>query len=288
MSYLKKHYDYVFNPLVVLNNKQEILLVLQSAALVMKNPKYSHSGSITYTLFEYIIDGEGYLKVDGVKRSVNKGDCIVIRGDKIDAKTFGLGSDTDNPYSKLSFHAAGTLIDSLFNAFGVTEAVTIRKNYGLLNYFQDFVMSLTEDRFDSLSAMLAITTIMNNIYNSSHDLPVVAKSFDDLVDNYIERNFQFPPSPAKMAEALGMTQKALSKYFQKRFNTTYRQYMRKKRLLYAKTILENPSQEHSISGIAMNLGFCDQSYFSKCFYNEFGIYPTEFRQQVMEDNMKNQ
>lgn len=286
MSYLKKHYDCDFNPLVVLNNKQDVLLVLQSAALTMKNPNHSHRGGITNTLFEYVIDGEGYINVDGVKRNVSKGDCIIIRGDKVDPKTFCFGSSTDNPYSKLSFHANGSFINGMFNAFGVTDAVTIKKNCGLLNFFQNFVMSLTKDHFDSLSCMIAIATIMDKVYNNSDDLPVV-NNFDNLVDNYIERNFQFPPAPAKMAATLGITQKALSKYFKKRFNTTYRQYMRTKRLLYAKNALESPYQKHSISKIALNLGFCDQSYFSKCFYKEFGVYPTEYRQQIIEKNKNN-
>ena len=73
-------------------------------------------------------------------------------------------------------------------------------------------------------------------------------------------------------------------YFKKRFHTNYRHFMRTKRLLLAKKNLGDPYLENTISEIAIELGFCDQSYFSNCFYKEFGIYPSEYRKKKMEEH----
>lgn len=283
MPYLKKHYD-DYKGFIVHNNQGDIFLKIVFSMFVLKNPKYSHSGSFSYTIFEYIIDGEGFILYDNVRHAVQSGDCVIIRGNMA-KQNIVYGSSTANPYSKFQFAVQGKFIDGMFDAFGITEPLTIKK-CDILKLFQDCVMSLSEGKFDPLSSMLAITSIMNAVYNN--DIPAAqTDNFDKLVENYIERNMQYPPSPAKAATDLGMSQRDFSEYFKKRYNMSYKQYMQKQRLMHAKKILEHKGDTHSITQIANNLGFCDQSYFSNCFKKEFGVYPKEYRKQIMEWHKKN-
>lgn len=283
MHNLEKHH----NKLIMNNQNENAFLNVHGMGLVMKNPNYSHRDIFPDTLFEYVIEGEGYIYYNGVRYDVKAGDCIIARGGIANQKELHYGSSTQNPYLKLWFTASGRFIDNMFDAFGVTNAITIKK-CNILKFFQDYVMSLSKNGFDCLSCMTAIITIMDAVYNNN--IPTTElDNFDNLVDNYIERNMQYPPSPAQAASNLGMSQRGFSEYFAKRFNTSYRKYMRTRRLLRAKKILESKENDNdSISEIANNLGFCDQSYFSNCFYKEFGIYPTEYRRQMAKlHNQKN-
>lgn len=254
---------------------------MHGVGLVMKNPDYSNRDVFPDTLFEFIIEGEGFICYDGVKYTVKAGDCIIARGGLTNQKELYYGSSAHNPYLKLWFTAGGSFVDSMFYAFGVEDTVTVKK-CNILKFFQDYVMSLSKNGFNTLSSMKAIITIMNAVYNNNTP-EIETENFDTLVDNYTERNIQHPPSPAKAATDLGMSQRKFSEYFTKRFNTSYSQYMRTQRLLLAKKILESrENDKDSVSEIAINLGFCDQSYFSNCFKKEFGVYPSEYRKQIAE------
>lgn len=281
MQYLEKHYDQLIKNI----QKENTFLNVHGVGLVMKNPSYNHRDIFPDTLFEYVIEGEGFIYYGGVKYAVKAGDCIIARGGMANQKELHYGSSEHDPYLKLWFTASGRFIDSMFDAFDVTTAITIKK-CNILKFFQDYVMSLSKNGFDTLSSMKAIITIMDAVYNNNNPA-TESENFDNLVDNYIERNMQFPPTPAKAATDLGMSQRKFSEYFAKRFNTSYRQYMRTRRLLHAKIMLESKENDNdSISEIANNLGFCDQSYFSNCFYKEFGVYPTEYRKQIAEIRKK--
>ena len=50
---------------------------------------------------------------------------------------------------------------------------------------------------------------------------------------------------------------------------------------HAKLLLEDPNK--SIADIGTDLGYLNRKYFTKCFKEEFGITPTEYRNSLKED-----
>ncbi|MBO5912812.1 MAG: helix-turn-helix transcriptional regulator, partial [Clostridia bacterium] len=55
------------------------------------------------------------------------------------------------------------------------------------------------------------------------------------------------------------------------------QYVNRLRLNYAKNLLL--SSEKSIIDVALDSGFENVTYFNRCFKQESGLTPTEFRRQ---------
>lgn len=264
---------YLFKP----EYDPDTLLHILNAGMLMRNPNYYHERCLPSTLFEYVIDGEGYICYDGVKHTLKNGDCVIARIDVSKGKCLSYGCNKDNPYQKFWFTADGRFVREMLDAFGVTEPITvIRRN--VFSTFQSFILGLRDER-DTLDLMIGLTTLMHAIFNGNGKRKKV-NNFDSRVDAYLENNMQDLPPLSEAAADLGMDKRTFANYFKKRFNESYKRYMRRKRLLYAQMMLRD--EKNSITEVANHLGFCDQSYFSHCFYDEFGVYPSEYRKQYFE------
>ncbi len=251
-------------------------LHIRAAGTVFKNPKYEHRQVLPDTLFEYIIDGEGYIEYDGVRYTVKKGDCVIIRSGVAANRAVAYGSSAENPYLKLWFAVCGDFLDSMFSAFKVTQPIII-KHCNALEQFQPFIISLSKDGYNPVTAMSAIAEIMYKIFKGKAGENDAAESFDKMVDLYIERNIQYNPTLATAAADLGINEISFGRYFIKRFNMSYKKYMLSQRLHLARVMLND--KNYLVSEIASTLGFYDQSYFSKCFKKEFGVYPGVYRKE---------
>lgn len=80
-------------------------------------------------------------------------------------------------------------------------------------------------------------------------------------------------SLASLAEECEISKDHLSLIFKKHLGITVPQYIKKERLNAAKDLLRN---NMSISQAAYTVGFSTESYFIKCFKDEFGITPKKF------------
>lgn len=99
----------------------------------------------------------------------------------------------------------------------------------------------------------------------------------------IERSLDDPDlTPAKVAEAEGISERYLQKLFEGS-GSSFTHYLRERRLQRTSAELSNPAEaHHSISEIAYRNGFNDSAHFSRAFRHRFGLSPREFRQQEIE------
>lgn len=275
-SYLEKYYHHDMHD----SQEDADLLHLKCAGLLLKNPEYVASRKVlTHDIFEYVLDGEGFIKHDGTNYHVKKGDFIIIRKDTNIEKEFSYGSSKQKPYLKLWFAASGSFINGMFTAFNITKPVTI-VNCTSLREFNSFVMSLPKKEYNQEAIMVQILSIMYSVFRKKHSPDANTESFDTLVDAFLEENIRRPASLEEATSILGVSKRNFMMYFKKRFNSTYSKYMQEQRLQFAAIMLGD--KKHSISEIAIDLGFCDQSYFSNCFYKKFGMYPSEYRKQILK------
>jgi AraC family L-rhamnose operon regulatory protein RhaS len=96
---------------------------------------------------------------------------------------------------------------------------------------------------------------------------------------YLEEHFRREDLKTdQIAAASFVSVRQLERLFKRYLQTTPIQYLRKKRLFYAKEGLINyPTR--SIQAIAEMTGFSDSNYFAKCFKQRFGTTPREYRTQ---------
>ena len=104
--------------------------------------------------------------------------------------------------------------------------------------------------------------------------PVVEKVF-----NYIENHIDESLNREKVAKAIGMSSSRLSHILKEETNQSYSEIVKRYRMSRASQLLITTN--HSVSTIAMNCGFCDQSHFTKVFQKFFRISPVEYRRNRM-------
>lgn len=96
----------------------------------------------------------------------------------------------------------------------------------------------------------------------------------DKVDDYIQDNLGRSIAVDDLAELLGCSKFYFLREFKKLVGLTPYQYLMDKRLAHARQLLTQPKA--NISLIAYELGFNDQSHFTRAFKNHFGLTPGQF------------
>ncbi|MCM8901806.1 response regulator [Caldicoprobacter algeriensis] len=80
-----------------------------------------------------------------------------------------------------------------------------------------------------------------------------------------------------VASHVNMSRSYFSQAFKKVVGITFNDYLKKERVAVAKKLLLESSQ--SLASIAQAVGYEDVKYFTYVFYEQVGMYPSEFRQK---------
>ncbi|WP_299670422.1 BLUF domain-containing protein [uncultured Polaribacter sp.] len=95
------------------------------------------------------------------------------------------------------------------------------------------------------------------------------------LSEYISHNLSENICLDKLCDLSGLNKKKIQKGFQFFFDETVNKFISNLRVLKAKELLEN--SDHTVSEIVYKIGLNSRSYFSKIFYNKYGLLPTEYR-----------
>ena len=97
-----------------------------------------------------------------------------------------------------------------------------------------------------------------------------------LVKDYIDANLQQDLPLVKLAAIAQISPAYFARLFKQSEGITPHQYILKRRVTRAKTLLSYSPL--SLAEIAIRVGFCDQSHLTRCFKRLVGVTPTQFRQ----------
>jgi len=95
----------------------------------------------------------------------------------------------------------------------------------------------------------------------------------------VEEDLSADLSPHILAESQGITLGYLSTVFKKETGETVTEYIRKKRMEYARFLLSTTNLQ--VQTVALHCGVMDVQYFSKMFKKAIGKTPTEYRAALM-------
>ena len=98
----------------------------------------------------------------------------------------------------------------------------------------------------------------------------LTRAREELHDRFLD-----PPSVRELAVTAGVHPDHLARAFRRRFGFPIGCYLRRLRLEWAATRLE--TSDESISAIAIQAGFADQSHFARTFKQHTGLTPLEYR-----------
>lgn len=126
------------------------------------------------------------------------------------------------------------------------------------------------------------TALLMHLYRFSKQSPGGAAMYDERLEKLfrlLEENYKEERAVAFYADKIGITPKRLNEIVREKFGFTVSQIIYHLLLIEAKREIGHGRK--SIKEIAYELGFSEQSYFSRFFKKQTGSTPESFRQQAL-------
>ena len=196
-------------------------------------------------------------------------------------------------YSKKKNHNLSFLSQDLLNVFENTDKGEAYNHFGNFNLkIADQIKQLQES-YDSgivrtlsiegqLNLIMAMQMLEHNNFEKGNTLPD-SLTRDEIkkiheLSSYIFDNISEPLTIANLAKQSSMSPKKLQLGFQVLYSKSVNEYVRQLKLEIARDEIKN--SELSISEIVYNIGLRSRSYFSKIFYEKYGMLPTDYRKKT--------
>lgn len=224
--------------------------------------------------FEYIIKGEGTIRINGQEFNASSGDIYILPKGH-DHLYF---SNAKNPWTKIWFNIKGSLIDNLMQVYKLNNIYYI-KNLDLkeLFYKMFFEVQQTNETTEQIfrKASIIFHEILLKIYSKVEICKTIeneiAFQLKQYMDNHIESNL----SIKTLANYVFRSPSQTIRIFKKEYGVTPYNYLLSKKIETAKLLLINTNMP--IKQIAVKLKFADEHYFSNFFKSKTGISPISFR-----------
>ena len=240
------------------------------------------------TVLEYIVEGRGYLNVDGENYAATKGDVYILRK----KTTHTYWSDAKSPWVKIFFNIRGSLAEKILEEYKLgTKGKVVLNGEGLEEDFREMLARVSDntisqaERFDEASIdFLKIIIKLANLEkmrgNLKGDLMSVEDEMNKLIE-YITMNPKRIVSNQELGDVIYHSKDYVIKRFFANFGVTPYEYQIQQKIFSAKNLLGHTKM--SVKEIASSLGYDDQHYFSYMFKKRCGLSPTQYRKQVHDE-----
>ncbi len=239
-----------------------------------------------------ILEGKGTLIVGDSINYYDKGDILVIGSNiphvfKSDSDEISKSHMQSLFFSNTSFGVDFFYLEELqelkpfFKRAKHGFKITSSKNL-ISNLFSELKKATKFKLFTSLLEIIRVSSSAN--YKSLSSF-IYEKKYSEIegkrmqaVFDYTMQNFQKDISLNTIASVAAMTKNAFCKYFKKRTNKTYFNFLTELRIEHAcKLLIEN--KDISISEIAYNSGFNNISNFNRRFKEIKKVSPSKFKKE---------
>ena len=102
------------------------------------------------------------------------------------------------------------------------------------------------------------------------------------IEDYINRNLQQNVSLSELAAHLYLSTSYLSKYFKKHFGANFLDYVNDVRI--SRALSDIRYTNHSMTKVALSVGFTNLRMFNKVFKAKYGVSPTLYRSEFRKNN----
>ena len=222
-------------------------------------------------IIHYVLAGKGYFKGE----AVGKGEGFLIT-----PESYGeYYPDENNPWSFLWIISEDEKFSEIFNYYNADEKTNIF-SYSYIDEVQKLANELVKisNPIQSANNMLGrfLAVFAYQLKSIEYkDKKNNEEIYIEAAQKYIETNLSLPFSVNELTSFLGISQPYLFKIFKKRFNLSPKEYIIKKKIMYASELLE--STELKISDVALSVGYSDALEFSKIFKKKVGVSPQKYK-----------
>ena len=274
MSKIKISYGAVSYP-----DKEKAFAIVTEAGIPFVNatvgitnpsPDYqiSRSKDTPVNVFEYVLDGEGELYLEGKWKRVSGGDIYILR----QGEAHRYRSNPRDPWKKLWINYVADYISPLLDAYGIKSGVYSAKD--ARTYF--------EQALEYASGGAPYTNVSYNIAQCVYNIinTVALESSSENSDRYRIREALNGSVYEKadldvISERLHISKSNIIRIFKKSYGVTPYEYLVSLKIATAKILLKDTQM--TIKEIAEKLCFSDEHYFSNVFLRRTGSRPREYR-----------
>lgn len=240
------------------------------------------------TVVEYIVEGRGYLNVNGENYAATAGDVYILRKNT----THTYWSDAKSPWVKIFFNIRGSLAEKILDEYQLGEpGRVVLEADGLEQDFRDMLEDLKDstvgqtERFDRavlkfLEIIIKLTNMQRAAGTRKDNLMSVEKEMNTLIE-YITMNPRRIVSNQELADVIFRSKDYVIKRFFANFGVTPYDYQIQQKMFSARNMLANMNL--SVKEIANALGYDDQHYFSYMFKKRCGMSPTQYRKKIRSE-----
>ncbi len=206
---------------------------------------------------------------DGRVLTCNPGQCIYLpKGSSYTVDKSHSSKDPDAGVHAINFRLEAPLAD-------VPVVLGVRSQAAVLSAFSHAERAWRQKQpgyrelcFAQLYGVFAILREQADYSPTSRREKLLAPALGYIDENFTSREITAP----ELAKLCGISQPYLRRLFQSAFGMPPAQYVRHRRLLYARELLQ--TGEYSVAQAAASSGFNDLSYFSRVFKAAFGSLPS--------------
>lgn len=220
------------------------------------------------SVFEYVLEGEGELFVEGEWKKVKAGDIYILR----EGEDHYYRASARNPWKKIWINYESSYISKMLDSYKIKSGV----------YRSDSARSLFSDLLEcsrgaSVSKNLCffIADCLHRIINgvALDQAPEVSDGgiIREAVEGYVYKKLSLD----ELSDSLNMSKSNIIRVFKKEYGVTPYEHLISLKIAAAKLLLENTGM--TVKQIADKLCVSDEHYFSSLFLSRVGIRPRDYR-----------
>ncbi len=238
------------------------------------NNYYIKRASVSGYILEHIIEGKGYVIVNGKKTTVTAGDTYMLKtGESVEYY-----SDNQAPYKKLWVNFQGSLPTQIVSIYKLRE--TVYKNVELVELFEKLYelekisTDISEIHFEIANIITQMLLSLAKSVEDNRFIPERANLIRVELNHAINTSFNLE----KICEKLFISKSEVIRIFKKSYGITPYQYLLDLKISKAKSILESGTA--SVKEISEILCFSSPYHFSEVFKHKIGISPLQYRKKM--------
>lgn len=221
-----------------------------------------------FDVFEYVLEGEGEIFLDGVWQTASAGNAYILRA----REPHEYRSSSHNPWKKIWVNYSSEYMPHLLSAYGIRSG--IYNGASSLPLFEE-LFSYAERGVSDPSTNLRICELMNRIAYRIAEVRLESRGMESRIRAELDSAVYKQISLSSLAAKMHMSPSNLIRVFKKKYGITPYEYLIEQKMVAARLLLSDT--EMTVKEIADRLCFCDEHYFSTLFLTRVGMRPREYR-----------
>ena len=220
------------------------------------------------TVFEYVIEGQGEILLNGKWETVSKGQIYILRS----FEEHHYRSIRNDPFKKIWINYVAGYLPVLLDDYGIQSG--IYKSENAKAYFEQLI-DISKSITVSKNTHYMIAECVHKIIHAVATERLSEKNDGDRIRQVLNASVYEKLNLNDIAEKIHISKSNIIRIFKKQYGITPYEYLIQIKISAAKLLLKDTKM--TIKEIADRLNISDEHYFSTLFLSRVGMRPKDYR-----------